>query len=147
MASCKRVTGSPNIHFYQEAAAGAADAFRIGDLVQLDSSGELIIASAGKILGIAHKTATGTASTEIPVDVLSQHDEFIATWTAEATSEAHIGSICDFTFTVGAHTLASGGTTDVVMVDFASGSPVGTTSGKVIVRVIPAASQLAGVTQ
>ena len=140
IVSNKRVKGSPNVHQYQEAAGGSADDFQVGDLVKFDTSGELVIATAGAILGIALKSATGTASTYIPVDVLAPETEFSAVWTSEATTETLLNDIADFTFTTGAQVLTGAGTTDAIVVDF--DDPVGDTSGRVIVRLIPAASQL-----
>ena len=144
IVSCKRVTGSPNIHYYQEAAAATANMFQPGDLVKLDTSGELVLATAGAILGIVQSAATSTDSTYHAVDVL-MGDEFSAVWTAEATTETLLNDIADFTFTTGAQVLTGAGTTDVVVVDFAD--PVGTTSGRVIVKVIPAAQQMGSATE
>ena len=142
--SCKRVTGSPNIKFYDEDNALAADDFQIGDLVKLNAEGELVIADAGNILGIAQKAATGVDNTKIPVDVLLG-DEFSAVWTSEATTETLLNDIADFTFTTGAQVLTGGGTTDAVVVDF--DDPVGTSGGRVIVKIIPAAQQFGSATE
>jgi len=144
IVSNKRVKGTPNVHFYQEAAAGSANDFQVGDLVKFDTSGELVIATASNILGIALKAATGTASTEIPVDVL-MGDEFSAVWTSEATTETLLNDIADFTFTTGAQVLTGAGTTDCVVVDF--DDPVGTSGGRVIVKIIPASQQLGSATE
>jgi len=144
IVSCKRVTGSPNIHFYQERAAAVADEFQNGDLVAFDTSGELVIGSAGAILGIVQSAAAGVDSTEHAVDVL-MGDEFSIPWTSEATTETLLNDIADVTFTTGAQVLTGAGTTDVVVVDF--DDPVGTTSGRVIVKVIPAAQQLGSATE
>ena len=138
IVSCKRVKGSPNIHYYQEAAAATANMFQRGDLVKLDTSGELVLATSGVILGIVGSAATSTDSTYHPVDVL-MGDEFSAVWTAEATTETLLNDIADFTFTTGAQVLTSAGTTDCIVVDF--DDPVGTTSGRVIVKLMPAAMQ------
>ena len=137
--SCKRVTGSPNIHFYDEDNALAANDFQIGDLVKLNTDGELVIATAGAILGIAQSAATGVDNTAIAVDVL-MGDDFSIPWTAEATTETMLNSVVDVTFTTGAQVLTGGGSTDCVMVDF--DDPVGTSGGRVIVKVIPAAQQM-----
>ena len=138
IVSCKRVKGSPNIHYYQERAAGSANECQRGDLVGLNTSGELILGAAGVILGIIQSNFTGTASTEHAVDVL-MGDEFSIPWTAEATTETLLNDVADVTFTTGAQVLTGAGTTDCVVVDF--DDPVGTTSGRVIVKVIPAAQQ------
>ena len=144
IVSCKRVKGSPNIHYYQEAAAATANMFQRGDLVKLDTSGELVLATAGAILGIVGSAATSTDSTYHPVDVL-MGDEFSIPWTAEATTETLLNDIADVTFTTGAQVLTGGGTTDCVVVDF--DDDVGTSGGRVIARVIPAAQQFGSATE
>lgn len=137
-----RKKGNPNVHHYQEAAAGVANAFYAGDLVKVDSVGELVIATAGAILGIALKTATGTASTEIPVDVLGSMDEVSVKYKASATAEALALDMVDFTFTANAHTVdETGATTDAVVIDHDGEDAWGTTSGRLIVRIVSSALQ------
>jgi len=138
IVSCKRVTGSPNIKYYDEDNALSANDFQKGDLVKFNTDGELVIATAGAILGIAQAAASGVDNTKVPVDVL-MGDEFSIPWTAEATTETLLNDIADVTFTTGAQVLTGGGTTDTVVVDF--DDPVGTSGGRVIVKVIPAAQQ------
>lgn len=117
MASVELYSGlNPQVVEIQEAAAGSANDFYDGDLVKI-TSGELVIGTAGAFMGIARKTATGTASTEIPVELLDVHSIFtgrVASGTT--TAETYLGDILDYTFTAGAHTLAIGGTTDVYCV-------------------------------
>ncbi len=140
--SVQRKSRNPNIHYYQEAAAGSANAFYVGDLVKVDGSGELIIADSTNILGIAQKTATGTASTEIPVDVLGSGDEVSVPYKASATAEGLALDSVDFTFTPGAQTVSeSGGSVDAVVIDHDEGDPWGTTSGRLIVRMLSSALQ------
>lgn len=142
MASVIRKDRNPNVHYYQEAAAGSANDFYAGDLVQVDSAGELIIATASNILGIALKTATGTASTEIPVDVLGDMDEISVKYKASATAEGLALDLVDFTFTAGAHTVnETGATTGAIVIDHDEHDPWGTTSGRLIVRILPASLQ------
>jgi len=141
IVSCKRVTGSPNIHFYDEDNALAANDFQKGDLVALNTDGELVLGTAGNILGIAQSAATGVDNTAIAVDVL-MGDEFSIPWTAEATTETLLNDIADVTFTTGAQVLTASGTTDCIVCDF--DDVVGTSGGRVIARVIPAAQQFAG---
>ena len=144
IVSCKRVIGSPNIREYDEDNALSANDFQVGDLVALNTDGELVLGTAGNILGIAQKAATGTDDTKIPVDVLLG-DSFSIPWTAEATTETLLNDIADVTFTTGAQVLTGGGTTDCVVCDF--DDPVGTSGGRVIVRVIPAAQQFGSATE
>jgi len=40
IVSNKRVVGSPNIHYYDEDNALAANDFQVGDLVKLNTDGE-----------------------------------------------------------------------------------------------------------
>jgi hypothetical protein len=120
----------------QEAAAGSANDFYAGDLVKANSSGELIIATAGKMLGIAHKAATGTASTEIPVALLNINEIYVSRYHTDATSEALIGDLLDYTFTAGAHTLEeSGATTDVYCVGLHPNDGA-VASGRLLVRFL-----------
>jgi hypothetical protein len=140
--SVQRKDRNPNIHYYQEAAAGAANAFYLGDLVQVDGSGELVIASSTNILGIAQKTATGTASTEIPVDVLSSKDEVSVPYKASATAEGLALDTVDFDFTPGAQVVdESGGSVDAVIIDHDEHDPWTTVSGRLIVRILSSALQ------
>ena len=146
IVSNKRIVGSPNIHYYDEDNALAANAFQVGDLVKLNSDGELVIATSGAILGIALASATGVDNTAIPVDVIGT-DEFSAVWTSEATSETLVNDIADFTFTTGAQVLTGGGSADAVVVDHDPKDEWGTTSGRVIVKLIPAAAQMGDATE
>jgi len=144
--SVSRVVGPQNIHYYQEASGGSVNAFHPGDLVKLDAAGELVIATAGAILGIAEKTATGTASTEIPVDLISADEELIAKYKAAATAVALAQDIADFTFTVSTtagHTLdESGAATDVRIVDHDPRDAWTTSGGRLIVRFLDSALQM-----
>ena len=138
MASCIRKTGNTDIHEYQEAAASSANDWYAGDLVRLDSSGELVIATAGHILGIALKAATGTASTLIPVDVLTDQDK-ISVACNTTTAETDLGATFDFTFTAGAHVATAGGSTDSYCVDHDTINAVTTDGGRLILRILPGA--------
>ncbi len=100
----------------QEAAASSANDWYAGDLVKNDTSGELVIATAGVILGVAKDPASGTASTEITVELLNLNEIYVVKHTTSITGETMIGDCLDFTFTAGAHTVAVGGTTDVYCV-------------------------------
>jgi len=131
-------------HYFQEAAASSANDWYAGDLVKLDSNGELVIATAGAILGIACKAASGTASTEIPVIVLDSTMTCVAKHTTSATNENMAGDVHDFTFTAGAHTLATGGTTDVAILDNHPDDAWGTSGGKMLVRFLDAGLQMGG---
>lgn len=133
MASVQAYTGlAPQVVPVEEAAAGAANAFYDGDLVKA-TAGELVIATAGVILGIARKTATGTASTKIDVELINLNEIYVAVYTG-TTAEALIGDVLDFTFTAGAHTLdESGATTDVYCVGLHPADGL-LASGRLLVR-------------
>ena len=117
MSSVVPYTGlSPQVIEVEEASAGVADAFKDGDLVKA-TAGELVIATDGVILGIARKTATGTASTKIPVELLNLNEIYVCRYHTDATTEALIGDVLDFTFTIGDHRLEeSAASTDVYCV-------------------------------
>ena len=138
MGSCYRVTGSPNIHEYPESADTALD-FYANDLVQINTDGEVAVATAGVIYGIAKKNATGVQGTLIPVDILTQSCEFSAKYKAAATDDSLVTDILDFTFTAGAHTLdETGATTDVVCVDHGVDA-WGVSGGRLICRLLASA--------
>lgn len=101
----------------QEAAASSANDWRANDLVKCNTSGELVIATAGDILGIALEAASGVASTRIPIGLLNLNEIYVSRYHTDAVTEALIGDCLDYTFTVGAHTLEeSSATTDVYCV-------------------------------
>lgn len=136
MASVLAYTGlAPQIvDTIQEAAGGSANDFYDRDCVKCDSSGELVIATAGYIQGIALKTATGTASTVIPLELINLNEIYVVRYHTDATSEALIGDCLDFTFTAGAHTLEeSSATTDVYCVGLHPNDGA-VASGRLLVR-------------
>jgi hypothetical protein len=136
LASVERIAGNPQVVVAEEASAGSANDFYAGDLVKTDASGELVIATAGAIWGIAKRAATGTAGTKIPVELISSSNLYVVKYHTDATSEALIGDTLDFTFTAGAHTVdESGATTDVecVGLDTRDGAVA---SGRLVVRFL-----------
>lgn len=138
MASVLAYTGlAHQVVPIEEAAASSANDWYDGDLVKANSSGELIIATAGVILGISRKSATGVASTEIPVELLNPNEIYVAVYVG-TTAEALIGDLLDFTFTAGAHTLSeSGATTDVYCVGLYPQDGA-LASGRLLVRFLSA---------
>ena len=138
--SCRRKTGNPNIHEYQCRAGASANEFQPGDLVRLDSSGELILAAAGHILGICDKAASTTDSTLIPVDVLG-HDDEISIPCNTTTAENTLGGKGTLTVTTGAQTVTSdvSSGTDFWIIDFDTVDAVGADGGRLICKVLPAA--------
>ena len=111
----------------------ATQAYKVGDLVQFETAGRIIVATAGSISGIATTKAKGTADTVTSVELLSPDKVYIAYYKASAITQALIGDCLDFVFDVGAHYLdESSATTDVYCVGLYD--PVGTVGGRLLVR-------------
>jgi hypothetical protein len=136
LASVELKSGNPQVVQIQEAAAGSANDFYAGDLVKTNTDGELVIATAGAIMGIARRAATGTASTEIPVELISADNLYVAKYKAAATTEALVGDVVDFT--AGAHTLdESGASLDADVVGLDPRDALGTSGGRLVIRFDP----------
>jgi hypothetical protein len=137
LASVSLYTGEPGLTVSAlQRAAGAANDFYKGDLVLTDSSGEIGIATAGAVFGIARTTAPGSNGA-VQVELINPNATYKAIYKSSATSLALVGDVLDFTFTAGGHTLdESGANTDVLCVSLID--PAGTTSGALEVRFIPA---------
>jgi hypothetical protein len=107
MASVELFDGlHPHTLNFQEGASPAG--FLIGDLVKLDTSGQVVLATAGKVLGIAQKSYTGTQATLIPVDVIDFDDFYVmSVAAASVTAQADVGQEANVTFTAGAQTIAA----------------------------------------
>ena len=107
----------PQVVHIQGAAAGSANAYYAGDLVQSDSNGELVIGSSKAYLGVAKADFSTTDNVDTPVeliDSLSIYRGRLATGTTG--SEAYIGDGLAITFTPGAFTFAIGGTDEAYCV-------------------------------
>ena len=113
-SSVRRVTGNPEIRYYT--CASATPAFAKGDLVKTDSSGLLVIATAGSILGIAMKNAPASTTTPVPVDILDGTGEFLIK-SHTTTAETEINNIYDCVFTTTAVTTTTDSSHDVCVVD------------------------------
>jgi hypothetical protein len=110
-----------------------SQSFLAGDLVKF-SAGYVVVATAGAISGIARKDATGTSKEEIPVELIDPNGLYscrVASGTTHA--QTLVGTIHDFTFTIGAHVLAAG-TTDTYIVALDPRDTIGATNGRVLVR-------------
>jgi len=113
MASCERISGTPNIHKYLCTNASATE-FYAGDLVRLDGSGTLVIAADGGatatagILGIAMEGNPASATTYIPVDIITGDSSMFMMHSTETAASTQLGEMHAITFTAGAHTLTSG---------------------------------------
>jgi len=124
----------PHVLDFQEGTTSGS--FEIGDLVKTDSSGQVVIATAGLICGIARKKYTGTAGTTIPVELISFEDIYSCKYST-TTAQSIVGDQATFTFTAGAHVLttdASG--TDAEIVGLHPGDAVGTSGGRVLFRFL-----------
>ena len=121
------------------AQEGLSQSYKAGDLLQF-SGGQVIIATAGYIHAIALEDATGTQNTETMVELIDSNTAYVTPYKASTTALAtsmHV--IHDFVFTLGGHTLdENGATTDCYVVGTLD--PWGTTSGKLIWKVKPAAT-------
>ena len=109
-----------------------ATAFVAGDLVST-SSGTLVAASTGAILGIALKSAiTDTDDVAIPVELINLNEIYVMKYST-VTAESIIGTGGAITFTLGAHTVTTSGT-DVYIVGLHPEDAVGLSGGRVLVR-------------
>jgi hypothetical protein len=110
--SVERISGKPNVHLYQTDSATLA--FYKGDLVRLNTDGELVIATdtdasnSNGILGIAQAPDPEALSTNVPVDVITSDGSMFVMKSTDTTSKAGLGCYCAITFTAGAHTVAIG---------------------------------------
>ena len=125
------------IRYYQEkASAGFAD----GDLVYTDdTAGQIAICGADPtcILGIARKTASGTAATMIPVDVIRPGDEVViaySTTTIQAAIGDSIGIVTTTTAVTADHTEV---TAKRVTIHALYKDAVGASGGRYVVTFIP----------
>lgn len=135
MPSVWLLSGNPQVLDFPEAATQTG-LWADGDLVDLSSSGLVQAGTAGNFIGICRKTATGTTSTKIPVELLDPNALYVATYSGTIT-QALVGDLLDFTFTVGGHTLLETfATTDVYCVGLYDA--VNTVSGRLIVRFLGA---------
>lgn len=114
---------------------GATQTFDRGDLVTLDTSGYVIVATAGSIYGIACKDASGTTGANIEWEPICFDAIYSAHYKASATTLALVGDCLDFTFTIGGHTLdESGATTDVYCIGLDYRDDLGTSGGRLLVK-------------
>lgn len=134
----QRITGNPNIRKYLCASATAA--FVAGDLVKLDSSGTLVIATAGDLLGIAKADHPASTSVYVPVDILDPNSDFLV-HAAGATATTDVGDILDILPTTTAVTTTTDSAHDVKVIGLWPGDAVGTSGGRYIVRFGPNSCQ------
>ena len=87
------------------------------------------------------KSATGTASTKIPVILIDPGHVYSMKYKASATAESLIGQEADIVYTAGAHTIdeASAGDNQLDIVGLDSRDAVTTSGGRLLVRFRSAA--------
>lgn len=142
MASVERISGKPCVRPYK--CTSATPAFDEGDLVRLDGSGTLVIATdaaasaTAGILGIALEDAPSNTSDYVNVDIISSDGSVFVMNSTETAALTQLGEQHAITFTKGAHTLTSGSGYCVAI-----GYPVaiGTTTPKIEVKFVHEALQ------
>jgi len=134
-------TTNPNtINFPEDATAGS---FLVGDIVRLSATGKVELAvDNATAIGIAHKDASGTEDTDIPVELFNSNDIYVGTFRAAATAQAEVGDTADYTASAGAFTWTEGGTTDMYIVGLYDAA--NTTSGRIRMRVLPGGNLMIG---
>jgi hypothetical protein len=133
MGSWRQYTGlEPQVLTFEEGAG--TQTFKAGDLVVSDSSGQVVVATAGNILGIARDSATGTTASAIRVELINGYDIYsVHIGSATATAQTNVGAAGDIVFTAGAQYIDIDTTTsEVYVVGF--DDVLGTTGGRLLVR-------------
>jgi hypothetical protein len=105
--SVKRITGKPVILPYTCTNATATEFYK-GDLVKLDASGKIVVATSGSILGIAMADNPADATKTVDVDIITPNGDLFEMKKATANAVSDNGEIHTVTFTAGAHTVADG---------------------------------------
>jgi hypothetical protein len=144
MASVEWVAGAPPlvVHALEDASAGS---FGAGDLVKMNSTGKVMIATAGLIFGIAKANANGSANYVHEIELINA-DSIYSTRYNGNTAQAVVGDHLDFTFTTAANGghVASIGNNDAYCVDLDSRDALGTANGRILIRFKSANSYGAG---
>jgi hypothetical protein len=138
MAGVARLTGRPNVNLYKQHTGGSTTSWKAGDLVKLDATaGDLLIATAGHIQGMALAGSPGDVTTDCPVDVFTSDDSSFCVKYGTTTAATLPGKNCDVTFTTGAITVVDGGGTGDFIIEKVDGrDTVGTSGGRVVGRFL-----------
>lgn len=137
MASVEYVSGPRGeIVLAQEGAT--AGSFKDGDLVKTNSSGQVILGTAGKIYAIARKSAVAVTGTIIPVELINV-DAIYRIRAQSTTALTQVGALADITFTAGAHVVddTAPATNEIEIVGHDSVDAIGTSGGRLFVRFRP----------
>ncbi len=138
MSGVYRISGPPNVHRFKQISGGTTATFKTNDLVTVHATtGDLVIASAAHIGGIALQNAPGDVTTDVLVDVISADDsEFVMAY-GSTTAVTNRGKNCDVTFTTQTISCVDGsGSGDFVIVDLDGRDAVGASGGRVIGRFL-----------
>lgn len=134
--------GNPEIRILPESADTAGD-FAPGDLVYLVAGLVTVAANDATIFGVAQKTATGTANTDIPVSVINTGQTWIAQSNAAQTA-ANVGEDYDLVVTTLINSVNVGSTSNpaVTVVDLDSrDGAVTAAGGRLLVKFLPGVLQ------
>ncbi len=133
MASVLYYSGpAPQVMDFQEGATSGE--FVAGDLVVTDSAGQVVLGTAGNILGVALKGHTGTQGSVIPVALLSFDAIYVMKYSTN-TAQALVGTTLDITFTYNAQVVGTGTSTkEVEIVGLHPGDAVTTDGGRLLIR-------------
>lgn len=105
--SVKRITGKPVLLPYKCTNATATEFYK-GDLVKLDASGTIVVATTGSILGIAQSDNPADATKYVDVDIITPNGDLFEMKHATVNAVTDLGEIATVTFTAGAHTFTDG---------------------------------------
>lgn len=124
--------GNPNIVYAPEHTT--SNSFVAGDLVYLNSGLVALCADDDTVFGVAAADYSGTHDTSVPVYVITPDQ----TWIVEmetTSAEAHAGEDYAVNLTAGSQSVDVDATGSIVVIDFFE--PVGTATGKVLVKFSP----------
>lgn len=135
MASVTSYTGmTGKVLAFQE--GGTPGSFAAGDLVKTDSSGQVVLATAGKILGIARRGYTGTQASTIEVELIDPNEIYVIAHQASATAQTMVGNEYDIDYTYGAQNVDTDNSSydEIQVVGLHPGDAVTTSGGRLLVR-------------
>lgn len=119
---------------------GSTQAFYAGDPVYMTNTGQWIVATDGKIDGIARKNASGTSNTVLEVELLSADAIYSIPYTASATAVTLIGDAVGLSVTTqgGTYVYDTDSTKEFKVVGLDPRDSTGTSGGRLYVQILPA---------